>query len=187
MGFVSALWIPILLSAVIAFVVSSLIHMVFTYHKADFKKMPNEDAVMDALRKLGIPPGDYSMPLCESPKDMKSPEYVEKMKKGPMALITIIRPGSINMGKCLLQWFVYIVVVNFFAAYIGSHTVNPGADYLAVFRVVGCTAFMGYALAQIPNSIWYMRNWGTTMRMMFDGLLYALVPAGTFGWLWPRG
>ena len=186
MGFVSALWVPILLSAVIAFVVSSLIHMVFTYHKNDMKKLPNEDAVMGALRKFDIPPGDYSMPMCAGPKDMKSPEYAEKLKKGPVALITVMAPGSINMGKCLLQWFLFILVVNFFAAYVGSHTLNPGADYLAVFRVVGCVAFMGYAMAYIPNSIWYMRNWGATVRMMFDGLLYALVTAGTFGWLWPQ-
>jgi hypothetical protein len=187
MGFVAELWMPILLSAVFAFVVSSLIHMVLTYHKSDMKKLPNEDAVMDALRPFNIPPGDYSMPMCDGPKDMKAPEYLEKMKKGPVALMTVIAPGPINMGKYLLQWFIFMVVVNIFVAYIASHTIATGADYLAVFRVVGTAAFMGYAMAQIPNSIWFMRNWCSTLKMMFDGLLYALVSAGTFGWLWPRG
>jgi len=32
----------------------------------------------------------------------------------------------------------------------------------------------------------YKRNWGTTLKSVFDGLVYALFTAGAFGWLWPR-
>jgi hypothetical protein len=34
-------------------------------------------------------------------------------------------------------------------------------------------------------SIWYHRSWGTTLRYTVDGLVYALLTAGIFGWLWP--
>ena len=54
-----ALWLPILLSAVIVFVVSSIIHMASPWHKNDYPRMPNEDQVRSALRPLAIPPGDY--------------------------------------------------------------------------------------------------------------------------------
>ena len=78
------------------------------------------------------------------------------------------------------------MVVSFFAAYIAGRAVGPGADYLTVFRFVGSTAFMGYSFALPQNSIWYKRNWGMTLKSMFDGLVYGLLTAGTFAWLWPR-
>ena len=57
-----ALWLPILLSSVIVFVVSSVIHMALPWHKSDYPPIPNEDKVMDALRPFAIPPGDYMVP-----------------------------------------------------------------------------------------------------------------------------
>ena len=53
-----SLWLPILLSSVIVFVVSSIIHMALPWHNSDYPKVPNEDKVMDALRPFAIPPGD---------------------------------------------------------------------------------------------------------------------------------
>ncbi|MBC7791989.1 MAG: hypothetical protein H7Z74_18740, partial [Anaerolineae bacterium] len=44
------LWLPIILSAVIVFVVSSIIHMALPWHKSDYPKVPNEDQVRNALR-----------------------------------------------------------------------------------------------------------------------------------------
>lgn len=70
---ISSLWLPILLSAVFVFVVSSIIHMMLGYHRADYKTLPAEDQVMEALRKFNIPPGDYMMPCAGSSKAMKDP------------------------------------------------------------------------------------------------------------------
>ena len=181
-----SLWVPILLSAVIVFVASSLIHMAFTYHKADYGKLPAEDQVMEALRKFAIPPGDYMMPYACSAKEMKDPGRMDKMKKGPVGIMTVMPSGPPAMGSSLIQWFIFTVVVSIFAAYIAGRALGPGTPYLAVFRFAGCVAFVGYALAQWPNSIWYKRAWGTTIRLTIDGLIYALLTAGTFGWLWPR-
>jgi len=181
-----SLWMPILASAVIVFVASSIIHMVLPYHRNDLRKVPKEEDVMDALRRFNIPPGDYAVPHAGSPEGMKKPEFVEKMKKGPIVLMTIAAGGPPSMGTSLLLWFLYSVLVSVFAAYVAGRAVAPGAHYLAVFRLVGCTAFMGYSLALLQNSIWYKRNWGTTLKSVFDGLVYGLLTAGTFGWLWPR-
>ncbi len=182
---VLSLWLPILLSAVIVFLVSSLIHMVLGYHRTDFRKVPAEDDVMSALREFGIPPGDYVLPCAGSSKEMGSPEFIEKATKGPVAFMTVIPSGPPAMGKSLAQWFVYCVVVGIFAAYIGGRAVGPTDDYLQVFRFTGCTAFVGYALALWQSSIWYKRAWSSTLKSTFDGLVYALLTAGTFGWLWP--
>ena len=180
-----SLWLPILLSAVFVFVVSSIIHMLLPYHRNDFGKIPSEDGVMEALGKFGIPPGDYVIPHAGNPKAMGSPEFIEKVNKGPVAFMTVMKTGHPSMAGSLVLWFLYSIVVAIFAAYITGRTQGPGTDYLTVFRFAGCTAFAGFALALLQNSIWYKRKWSTTFKSMFDGLLYALVTAGTFGWLWP--
>ena len=181
----SALWLPILLAAVVVFVVSSVIHTLLTYHQSDFTEVPNEDQVMAGMRPFNIPPGDYVIPRPANAQAMKTPEFQEKLKAGPVAFMTVLPNGSFAMGKQLMQWFVYCVVVGVFAGYLASRTVQPGADYLAVFRITGTVAFAGYGLALVQNSIWYSRNWTATLKSVADGFVYALMTAGVFGWLWP--
>lgn len=182
---VMSLWIPILIGAVFVFVASSIIHMVLRYHDSDFSKIPSEEAVMDALRGFDIPPGEYVFPRPGSHKEMGTPEFIEKMKKGPVAFMTVMESGPPSMGKSLVLWFLYSIVVGIFAAYIAGRALGPGADYLAVFRFVGSTAFIGYSLALLQSSIWYKRAWSSTIKSVVDGFVYALLTAGVFGWLWP--
>jgi hypothetical protein len=180
-----ALWLPILLSAVIVFVVSSVIHMALPWHKSDYPKMPNEEKVMDLLRPLAIPPGDYMLPRPSSREEMRSPAFLERFKRGPVLMITVMPSGSMAMGRNLAMWFGYAVVVDIFAAYVAGRALGPGTAYLQVFRFVGATAFIGYTLALWQMSIWYRRAWSTTIKATVDGLIYGLLTAGTFGWLWP--
>jgi hypothetical protein len=180
------LWLPILLSSVIVFIVSSIIHMISPWHKSDYPKLAEEDKVMDALRPLNIPPGDYLIPRPSSMKDMRSPEFVEKMKKGPIMMFTIWTHGQAQMGMTFVLWFLYSAVVGLFAAYIAGRALPIGATYLHVFRFAGATAFLAYSAALWQLSIWYHRAWGITVKATIDGLIYALLTAGVFGWLWPR-
>jgi hypothetical protein len=182
----SSLWLPVLLSAVIVFLASSVIHMVLPFHKKDWKKVPDEDAFLDAFRRLGIAPGDYAVPCARSPQDMKRPDFIEKLAKGPNVFMTVIAGGSHSMGTSLVLWFIYSVIVSVFGGYVAGRALPPGADYLDVFRFAGTVTFACYAMALPQASIWYKRNWGTTVRSMIDGLVYGMLTAGTFGWLWPR-
>lgn len=182
----SSLWLPILLSAILAFVASFLMHMVLKWHHSDYPKMPNEDRVRDALRPLAIPPGDYMIPRPASMQDMKTPEFQQKMSEGPVAVVTVMPNGQMSMGKNLSQWFIYCLVTSFLAGYIASRTIGPGAPYMFVFQIVAVTAFIGYSLALWQISIWYGRSWATTVKSTVDGAIYALVTAGAFGWLWPH-
>ena len=182
----TSLWLPILVSAVIVFIASSVIHMFLPWHKADYPKMPNEDKAIDALRPLAIPPGDYMVPHCSSMEERKSPAFAEKISKGPVMIVTVLPNAMPGMGPYLAQWFVYCAAIGFFAAYVASRALPAGAEYLRVFQLVGATAFFAYAAALWPISIWYRRSWGTTIRSSIDGLVYALLTAGAFGWLWPR-
>ncbi len=180
-----SLWAPILVSAVFVFILSSVVHMVLKYHQNDFAKLPEEDKVMEDLRKYNIRPGEYAMPRAVTSKEMATPEYIEKAKKGPVAMLTVVESGPPKMGMSLVLWFVYTLLVGIFAAYVASRALGADASYLAVFRFVGVTAFIAYAVAGWQDSIWYNRKWSTTIKNTIDGLIYALVTAGTFGWLWP--
>lgn len=182
----SALWIPILLSAVIVFIASSLIHMIIPIHRNDYRKLPDEEKVLDVLRSTGVTPGRvYAFPFTTH-KEMNSPDVIEKFKRGPVGLLTIRPSGKPGLGKFLVQWFVYCIVVSVFVAYLTGRTRVPGANYLEVFRVAGCAAFLAYSVALIQDAIWKGENWGVTFKHVFDGLIYALLTAGFFGWLWPR-
>jgi len=181
----SALWIPILLSGVLVFVVSAIVHMVLPWHRGDYSKMAKEEQVLDALRQAGVGPGDYMFPHCTH-SEMNSPETKAKFEKGPVGIMTVMPKGAPAMGKSLGMWFVYTLVVGFFTAYVASRAIAPGTDYLHVFRIVGTVAFLTYAGGDAQISIWWGRSWGTTFRHIVDGLLYGLVTAGAFGWLWPR-
>ena len=183
---ITALWLPILLSTVIVFIASSIIHMALGIHNSDYRKLPAEDKVVDALRAAGVTPGPaYHFPYTTH-KEMKSPEVVEKFKRGPVGFVTVMPGGAPGLGKFLGQWFAYSLAIGIFVAYLTGHTRSPGAPYLEVFRVAGTTAFLGYSAAQIQDSIWKGQTWGVTLKHVLDGLVYGLLTAGTFGWLWPK-
>lgn len=181
-----SLWVPILLSAVIVFVASSVIHMAPLWHKGDYPKMAREAEALDALRPLSIPPGDYFIPRAGGMNEMRTSEFKDKLNKGPVAVMTVMPNGQIQMGRSMVQWFVFLIVVGIFSAYVAGRTLPVGTPYLRVFQIVGATAFGGYALALCELSIWYRRAWSLTLKSAFDGLIYAALTAGTFGWLWPR-
>ena len=183
---IASLWLPILLSAVIVFIASTVIHMGPLWHRGDYPRMPRETEVLDALRPFAIPPGDYFIPRAGGMQEMRSPEFKDKLNRGPVAVLTVMPNGMMSMQRNLLQWFVFLIVVGIFCAYIAGRTLPAGTPYPRVFQIVGATAFIGYALALCELSIWYRRSWSLTAKAALDGLIYAALTAGTFGWLWPR-
>lgn len=183
----TSLWMPIVLSAVLVFIMSSIIHMALGYHKNDFASVPNEAAATDALRALNLSAGDYMLPRPNSMAEMKDPAFIERMTKGPNLTMTVFPAtnGPPGMGAQLGQWFVFCLIVGLFAAYVAGRTLAPNAEYLTVFRVAGTVAFVGHVLAQWPAVIWYHRSTAATLRGTLDGLIYGLLTGGVFGWLWP--
>ncbi len=179
------LWLPILVSAGFVFIASALSHTVLTYHRSDLRPVPAEAEVMEALRKFGIPPGDYVMPHAASPDAMKSPAYREKLARGPVMTATVMKSGPLTLHTQLMQWFVFCVVVSILAAYVAGRAAGPGTEYLVVFRFAGTTAFIAYCVSQWSDTIWYKRSWTTALKNTADGLAYGLLTGGTFGWLWP--
>ena len=181
----SALWLPIVLSAVIVFVASSIMHVLLPYHRGDYKQLPDEDKSLSTLRASGLKRDLYVFPYATH-KEMKSPAIVEKYKQGPVGMMIVFPNGQPVMAKFLGLWFGYCLVISFFVAYLAAHTIAPHTDYLAVFRVVGTAAFLTYGLGPLANVIWKGYPWSFVLKEVIDGLIYALLTAGTFGWLWPK-
>ncbi|HEY4641969.1 MAG TPA: hypothetical protein VII75_11550 [Thermoanaerobaculia bacterium] len=179
----SMLWLPILLSAVFIFIASNILWMALPFwHRPDYKKHPDEKTIQDALASGKS--GQYIVPCIDWNKT--SAEEREAMGTRPMALILLRNPGEMSMGKALACWFLYPVVIAIFVGYLAGHTLQAGVHYLTVFRVVGTAAFLAYGFRSVPDAIWYGKPWVVTIKDMIDGLIYALLMAGTFGWLWPR-
>ena len=181
-----ALWLPILLSAVLVFIASSIIHMASPWHKSDFPRLSNQDQVMDALRPLAIPPGDYLMPRPTSREEMRSPQFADAMTRGPVVMMTVMPNGPVSMGRNLAQWFVYCLVISLLAAYVASRALAPAARFADVFRFASTAALLGYTAALWQMSIWYRRAWSMTVKSTIDGLVYAAITGAVVGWLWPR-
>ena len=182
---ITALWLPILLSAIIVFVASSIMHMLLPYPRSDYRQLPDEDKLLAALRPAGLQRGLYIFPFTTH-KDMKSPAMIEKYKQGPVGMMTIFPSGPPPMPKLLAQWFVYCLLIGFFVAYLTGHALPPGAGHRAVFHRVAAAAFLGYGVGHLSNGIWAGQPWSVTIKHVIDGLVYALLTAFTFGWLWPR-
>ena len=180
-----SLWFPVIVSAVVIFVASSIIHMALTYPKADIKPLPNEEAVRDAIAKGNPSPGLYFTPHCADHKQMNDPAKKQMFEKGPVAMLTIFAKGAPVMPRLLAQWFGFCVFVSFVAAYVARHTLHPGDDGMLVMRITGTVAFAGYALSNISDSIWKGQPWSNTFRAMIDGAIYALLTGLTFRLLWP--
>lgn len=179
----AALWLPILLSAVFVFIVSSILHMVIPVHKGDYRKLPDEENARAALRNCNIPPGQYMFPNAESMKDCGSPEMIAKFKEGPVGMIIMRANGMPNMGSALCMWFVYCIVIGIFVAYLTGLAVAPGGEN--VFRISATIAMLGHAFSSVNDSIWKDVSWRVTGKFLFDGILYALATGATFAWLWP--
>jgi len=178
-----SLWLPIVLSAVAVFFVSSLIWTVVGYHNTDWHKLPNEEAVRGALR--GTPPGLYNLPHAAHGKERASEAWQAKFREGPAAMLTVVPHGSLAMGSQLVKWFLYCLVISLLVAYIAGVTLAPGTPYIKVFQVASTTAWLAYGGAVGANYIWFGDSGSKAAKDVLDALIYALVTAGFFGWLWP--
>jgi hypothetical protein len=181
---IATLWLPIIVSAVLVFIASSIIHMAPLWHRNELPAPPDADRLQDAMRPFGLRPGEYMLPRAKDMKDCNSPEFVEKLKRGPVLVMTVSPNVPMSMSKPLVQWFVYTVVVSALAAYVAGNALRADASYLEVFRIAGTTAFMAYAIGLWQQTIWYNRPLYTTLKLTLDGLIYGLLTGGAFGWLW---
>jgi hypothetical protein len=179
------LWLPILLSSVAVFFLSFLMWMALPHHKSDWTGLPDEDAAMDLLRSQGVKRGQYAIPHCASKELMRDPEFIAKWTKGPKGFLIVQQEGPLSMGGNLAKSFTFNVVTATLVAYVATMGLEPGADGMLVFRFTTTVAFLANSLALGWGAIWFSRTWSSTLKEMFDGLLYAAATGALFMALWP--
>ena len=184
MAFLAQLWLPIVVSAVLVFVASSLIHMVIKWHNSDYRKLTNEEDVRAVVRAGAPSPGQYVVPHCLEMKEMQSAEMQRKFQEGPVAFVTIRPSGQPSMGQPLVLWFVFTLFVSVIAAYLASKAFLEPSTFLGTCRLVGGVAFLAYAGGSIQQGIWMGRPWDSVLKDVADGAIYAAITGATFAWLW---
>ncbi|HVG86976.1 MAG TPA: hypothetical protein VM820_20810 [Vicinamibacterales bacterium] len=184
MQFIMELWIPILVGGLAVFVMSALVWTVLPHHRKEWRKLPNEEQVADAIRAGNVTPGLYHLPHMNDMKEMGSPEGIAKMNRGPLVYMTVAPTGMPTMGPMMAKSAIASIIIATFVAYVAWHSLPAGSEYLQVFRIVSAVGFMTYCLGSIPESIWFARPWSSFFLQAFDALLYGLVLGGVFGWLW---
>lgn len=181
---IGSLWLPIVLSSVGVSITSMIIWMGLKYHSSDYNPLPNEEAARGGIGS-SLPAGVYTVPHAASPSDMGNPDFARKCEEGPVAIITVFPRGLPNIPKNLILSLISYMAIGVAVAYLAGRMLTAGADYLAVFRLTGTVAFLAYGGGTLYESIWYGRPWSVSVRLLIDALLYGLVTAGFFGWLWP--
>ncbi len=182
---IASLWLVILAGAGAAYIGSFIAWMVLPHHRSDCKPLPDEASALAALGEQNLTPGLYNLPHCKTFEDMKKPEFVERINRGPVGFLTVIPSGMPKMGPMMLKQVIFFLVSTALIAYVVSLTITASSDYLSVFRATSAIAFLTYGFGLIPDGIWYGRPWSVIVKHLFDALFYALLTAGIFGWLWP--
>lgn len=176
------LWLPIVAAGAAVWVWSAVAWMALPTHRKDYRALPDEDAFLNAVRGLGLRPGNYSFPDCSTSEKRNDPAMQEKWKTGPMGTLAIW-PGM-NMGRNMVLTLLVQLVVSAVIAYLGSMTLQAGEEPMRVFRVLGTAGVLAYSFAFIPNGIWF--NHGRAIfTNMFDGVVAGLITGAIFAWLWP--
>ncbi len=185
MSAILQLWLPILATAALIFVASSLIHMVFKWHNADYKQLANEDEVRTAIRSGTPKPGQYVLPHCADMKEMQGTEMRKKYVEGPIAFMTVRANGVPTMGAALTQWFIYTIVIATIAGAVALQTYGLKGPASHAAHLVGMMSLLAYAGGSIQAGIWMGKPWGSVAKDVLDAVIYATISAQAFMWLWP--
>jgi hypothetical protein len=179
------LWLPILATAVLVFVASSLIHMVFKWHNSDYQRLSNEDEVMAAIRAGSAGKGQYVFPYCIDMKKMQDEAMQQKYRQGPVGFLTLVPSGAPKMGGHLIKWFLMNLVIAAVAAAIALQIYGLHADSHSTGHLIGLISLLTYAGGSVQAGIWMGKPWGAVAKDLLDALIYGTVSALTFMWLWP--
>lgn len=182
MEFLTELWVPILISTVVLFVLSFTAWVILPHHFNDYQRLPNEQQFMDAIGPMNLPSGNYMFPYADSKADQGTPEFAEKYKAGPRGTIQIFEMP--NMGVNMAKTIVFFLVTTVVIAYVTYAACPPKAasQFLEVFRIAGTIGILVHASSGILNGIWFKRKMITDS---IDGVVYGLVLGLIFAIFWP--
>ncbi|MCZ6837183.1 MAG: hypothetical protein O7G85_15520 [Planctomycetota bacterium] len=179
------LWLAIMASSFAVFIASSLAHMVLPHHKKDWDKLPDEEALLEFIRKNKVPRGQYMFPSCEDWNDLKDPEKKKHYMAGPHGTIRIWS-GMPNMGRNLGLTFLSYIIIGLFVAFLSSMAnLQAGSEFMPVFIFTATAAIMAYTFGYIGDTIWYGQPLKPFLNDLADSILFGLLTGVMFALLWP--
>lgn len=181
---VAQLWLPILVSSVAVFFISSIVWMVLPHHKSDIKVLPDEKVFAERLAQFNIPPGTYMWPNCSGGDGPNSPEFKARMESGPWGSLNVVGYKP-NFACNLVSVFAVYAVIGLFVAYLTGQSRGVGASFNEVFAIAGAAALLGYGMGGVPGAIFFSKPKRFVFTEFLDSVVYALATAAAFAWLWP--
>jgi hypothetical protein len=175
------LWLPVVVSGVALFIASWAAWMLLPHHKKEWGRLPEEDAIMNALKSANIPAGQFMFPCPVTPNDWKTADFKAKMQAGPNGNL-VVWSGPCSMGKNMACTVLFFLVANFVIAYLAAQALAPGSDLMKVFQFVGTAGILTYGTANILNGIWFGRK---MVADIVDGIVYGLITGAIFAAMWP--
>lgn len=179
------LWLPIVCATAVVWIFSFIFWAASPWHKPDVNPLPDQDGFDGAVAGFDLKPGFYMTPCTHDSKEWKEQAFIDRYNRGPWMTLNVF-PGKPSMGKNMVLTVLTFLCVSVLVAYLATLGVRAGAEYMHVFRFVAVAAGLGYIFGGIPNDIWFAkpRRWFVTG--VIDAVVYALVTAGFFAWMWPE-
>jgi len=182
MEFLTDFWMAIVASGVGVFIMSFLVWAVLPLHKGDFDTAPDEAALMNAVRSMGLKNGTYMFPNCAGGGDKEANQ--KKWKEGPCGKLSIFT--GMSMGQAMFKTFLTFLIASVVIAYVASlANLGPSPDFMARFRFAGSVGIATYCFAQLPGLIWFGSKAQAKFASVVDGVLYGLTTGVIFAALWP--
>lgn len=162
-----------LVGGIVVFIVGALLHTVLGLAEVGVKSIPQEDAVLSAMRSAIPTPGFYVFPAPNmtpgrSKEQMQSDNaaYAAKYQQGPSGILVYTPGGSaLNYGKLLGGEFVIDLVSAFFLACILAMGAGGVSSYWKrVFAVTLAGLFAGVFLG---FEYWNWYNFPTNYTLAY--------------------
>lgn len=183
MTFLISLWLPIVVTTAVLFIASFLAWVVLPHHKPDYKRWPDEDALMRFVSESGAAPGEYLFPLIDQ-KDLKEDWAMGRYDRGPWGMVNVW-PAKPNMAANMIKTVLFFLVVTVLVGYVGQAALPAGAAFGEVFRVVGVTAMLAHTTGGMCREIWFTRPLRAKIMDALDGIVFGLLTGLVFALLWP--
>ena len=184
MEFLIDLWLPIVVSTIVLFFASFAAWVILPHHFGDKKKLAHEQEVMNLVKDLKIPPGNYMFPYADNKAEQGSAEFQTRYQAGPRGCLDVYASADmrLNMVLTVLFFFVTSAVIGYITHFVFQISGPDGETFMNVLRVAGTIGMLTHGSSGVLNNIWFKRRSWTDV---LDGIVFGVLIGLIFAALWP--